>query len=164
MTFQQLLGQFLQPVVTHENEKFWEDQEMEKFVAEFAQWNGNTLYVNPTGSQLCYYKLPTLYDAVIKMFQAQPKGIKYSALTDEGFIEFSHHPTHDFYDINVSLIKFRGNMDIDIIDTFMIKLVEDTRIHKISFIQPSSALKSYLEPVDAFYHFKEFQGSFVLYK
>lgn len=160
MTFQQLLSDFLKPVVTHEN-KFWMDQEMEKFVSVFGQWNGSTLYVNSTGSQLCYYKLPTFYDAVIKMFQAQPKGMKYSALTDEGFIEFSHHPLHDFYDINISMIKCRGTFQVEFLDSLMMKLVSDISIHKISFLNPSPELKKLLECERGY---KELNGSFVLYK
>lgn len=162
MTFQQLLSDFLQPVNT--DEQFWMDQEMEKFVAEFGQWNGSTIYVNPTGSQLCYYKLPTFYDAVVKMFQAQPKGTKYSVLTDEGFIEFTH-AVHDFYDINISMVAFRKSQDqndiSDILRDFLRELIDDKRIRKISFLIPSPRLRHLLEDEKAF---KEINGSFVLYK
>jgi hypothetical protein len=163
MTFQQLLSNFLQPVILHE--QFWEDQEMEKFVSEFGQWNGSTLYVNPTGAQLCYYKLPTLFDAVNKMFQAKPKGMKYSALTDEGFIEFSHHPLHDFYDINVSMIQFRdSDHQSGILESFLEKCIMDSRIHKISFIQASSSVKIILQSLIKESRLMEINGSFVMYK
>lgn len=167
MTFQQLLSDFLKPVNTYKNE-FWMDQEMEKFVSEFGQWNGSTLYVNPTGSQLCYYKLPTFYDAVTKMFQAQPKGNKYSALTDDGFIEFSHHPIHDFYDVNVGIIKLRDPNNITSFEIFISKLMGNEQIRKISFLNlnvPELSLRTFLQNHTYFERqFIQLNGSFVFYK